>query len=230
MAPNLWLPGAEKIPGRHSAGLPMLGGAGHYATHHITVSGKGSYDPIKGVLLREGFEPTIQADPVLGKFGQFLPANRGAYALEHNGPPTNTAGSIHVQIEWVWPAMAEDITKAPHFAEMWRELVEWCDQLGIPRAWPFGFKSTAKTLAKWQTSGHRGHVNAPGNSHSDNLPAPTAPAWPVAPRRPGPMADEAMAAIALLTPRLNRRKQPYDAATRTKLRDLRAAINVALTR
>lgn len=180
MSRSLWLPGAERISGVHSAGLPMNGNPGHYFTHHITVTPKGSYEGAKNVLLHERYEPTLVLDPVAGKRGQFLPGNRGAYALEHlsGEPETNMEGQIHIQCEWVWPSMDEDITRAPHFEAQWQAVVEWARQLGVPDAWPFGFKSTAKTLSKWRTSGHRGHVNAPGNSHSDNLPAPTRPAWP----------------------------------------------------
>jgi len=177
---TFWMPGAERIPNAHSAGLPMDGAKGRYMTHHITVTPKGSYAGAETALCREGFEPTLVIDPMTNKRGQFLPANRGGYALEHNGPDTNTEGEIHVQIEWVWPSMDEDITTAPHFAECWRDVVAFGRQLGIPDAWPFGFHSTAKTLSKWQTSGHRGHINAPGNTHTDNLPAKRKPAFPAA--------------------------------------------------
>lgn len=175
---NLWLPGAERIPNPHGLGLPMLGG-GHFCTHHITVTGEGSYDGSKRALLNEGYEPTLLVDPVLGKIGQFLPGDRGGYALEHTTAETNTAGTIHIQIEWVWPDMQHDITKAKHFDECWQRVVHWCDELGIPREWPFGFHGTSRDVATWQRSGHRGHVNAPGNSHVDNLPALVQPAWPV---------------------------------------------------
>jgi hypothetical protein len=178
MSDKYWMPGAERIPNSHSAGLPMDGAKGHYATHHITVTPKGSYAGAKTALCREGFEPTLVIDPVTNKRGQFLPANRGGFALEHNGPDTNTEGEIHIQVEWVWPTMSEDITKAPHFDECWHDFVEFARSLGIPDEWPFGFHSKSKNLAKWRTSGHRGHINAPGNSHSDNLPAAKQPAWP----------------------------------------------------
>lgn len=179
-----WLKGAERIPDPiHGAGLAMDGGKGRYVTHHITVTSKGSYDGAKSVLLHERYEPTLIVDPTLGKIGQFLPANRGGYALEHNGPTTNTEGAVNIQIEWVWPSMADDITKAPHFAECWEAVVRFARNNGVPDVWPFGFHSTSKDLGKWRTSGHRGHINAPGNSHSDNLPAKHQPAWPSQPQR-----------------------------------------------
>lgn len=179
---NVWLPGAEHIKGKHSVGLPLSGG-NCLATMHITASPKGSYKGTRDYLVRMGFEPTLILDPTTGERGQFLPGNRGAYALEHPAgtPATNTAGSIHVQVEWVWPDMRQDITKAPHFAEQWADLVAWLDELGVPRDWPFGFHSSAKTLRLWLEGGYRGHVNCPNNSHVDNLPAKTQPAWPLTP-------------------------------------------------
>lgn len=171
-------PGAEQIRGPHSAGNPM-GGGNCLLTNHITVTGKGSYTGTKAALLREGYEPTLLLDPTLGLAGQFLPATRGAYALEHNGPPTNTEGKIHIQVEWVWPDMRQDITKAPHFRELWEALVWFADAHGVPREWTFGFTSSSRDPVRWRKGGWRGHVNAPGNSHVDNLPADIAPTWPV---------------------------------------------------
>ena len=181
---NLWLPGAEKIRGPHQNGLTLLGG-NCLATMHITASPKGSYRGTRDYLVRMGFEPTLILDPTTGDRGQFLPGNRGAYALEHPSgtPATNTEGRIHVQVEWVWPDMRQDITKAPHFAEQWRDLVAWLDALGVPREWPFGFSSSSKNAATWRKGGYRGHVNCPSNSHVDNLPAATQPAWPLSPAR-----------------------------------------------
>src|SRR4051812_43791667 len=209
--PQLWLPGAERIgdgPHKHSAGLPMDGTKGRYATHHITVTGKGSYAGTKNALLSEGYEPTLIVDPTTGQIGQFFPANRGGYALEHPSgtPTTNTEGTIHVQIEWVWPAMWKrlhpnlDITRAPHFAECWQKVALFCRQLGIPEVWPFGLHSDSKDLGLWRQSGHRGHINAPHNSHSDNLPAAKPPAFPsravpIAPAR-RKLADETTAFLA----------------------------------
>lgn len=179
---NPWLPVAERIPNSHTAGLPMSGG-GHYATHHITVTPKGSYSGAKAALIREGFEPTLTVDPVLGKIGQFIPGNRGAYAMEHTTAETNTLGAVHVQIEWVWPDMSQDITKAPHFDWCWEHVVAFLREWGVPDEWPFGFHSSSRSVTTWKKPGHNGHKNAPGNSHSDNLPAQYQPAWPGKPSR-----------------------------------------------
>lgn len=222
---NLWLPGAERIKGPHDKGLPLDGG-NCIATMHITVTPKGSYAGTRDYLLREGFEPTLILDPTNGKRGQFLPGNRGGYALEHNGPATNTEGRVHVQVEWVWPDMRHDITKARHFAEQWNDLVHWLDQLGVPRDWPFGFHSSSRNAATWRKGGYRGHVNAPGNSHVDNLPAPKAPAWPsgkhsdLSPKREREARD--------LTDGLPDRKHAPTKRARRLLTKLRHAINKAL--
>ena len=202
----------------------MLGGNA-LCTHHVTVTPKGSYDGAKAALLREGFEPTLIADPVAGKVGQFLPADRGAFALEHNGPATNTEGRIHVQVEWVWPSMSLDITKAAHFDDMWRAIVTWLDQLGVPRTWPFGFASTSRSAATWRKAGHRGHVNAPGNTHVDNLPAVKRPAWPSVTH---PLTDEHRAEIADVTAFLNARRVPLPAADQKRLTALARATQQAL--
>lgn len=233
---NLWLPGAEKITGPHARGLTMDGTKGHYCTHHITVTPKGSYDGVKAVLLREGFEPTLLVDPVAGKVGQFLPGNKGGFALEHpsGGPTTNTEGTVHVQIEWVWPAMwrrlhpSLDITRAPHFDRLWHDVIVWLDQLDVPRTWPFGFHSTSRDVGKWRTSGHRGHVNAPSNSHVDNLPAARQPAWPVVTY---PLTETHQAEVGDLTDTFTRRvagRRPFTAADRSHVTDLVEAANAAL--
>lgn len=174
---NLWLPGAERIPTTH-AGSSMVGGPA-MCTHHITVSAKGSYNAIRGYLVSKGYEPHLLLDPTTGQRGQYLPANRSAYALEHPSgtPETNRQGAVNVQIEWVWPSMADDITKAPYFADIWADLIPWLEQLHVPSIWTFGYGSRSRSATTWRKGGHRGHVNAPGNSHVDNLPAPFPPRW-----------------------------------------------------
>lgn len=221
---NVWLPGAERISGKHAGGLTMLGGNA-LCTHHITVTGRGSYSGTKAALLSEGYEPTLILDPTTGRAGQFLPANRGAFALEHATAPTNTEGRIHVQIEWVWPAMAGDITQAPHFAALWDELIPWLRQLGVPDVWPFGFTSTSRNARTWKKGGHRGHINAPGNSHVDNLPARRQPAWPGALH---PLTAEHRAQADELTAAMSRRHDPLVDADRTRLTALATAVAHAL--
>lgn len=174
---KLWLPGAERIPTDHVGGL-MLGGPG-ICTHHITVSSKGSYNFIRGYLVSKGYEPTLLLDPTTGQMGQYLPADRSAFALEHptGMPETNRQGKVNVQIEWVWPSMSEDITKAPHFDAIWAVLIPWLEQLGVASVWTFGFGSTSRDALTWKKGGHRGHVNAPANTHVDSLPAVKPPPW-----------------------------------------------------
>jgi hypothetical protein len=204
----------------------MLGGE-CMVTHHVTGTGKGTFDGTSAFLVRMGYEPTLLLDPWTGERVQYLPANRSAYALEHPAgqPETNRQGKVHVQIEWLWPAMSADITKAPHFAELWADLIPWLDDLGIPRRWPFGFTSTAKTLSKWTQGGHRGHVNAPGNSHCDNLPAPRQPAWPSEAK---PLIPATRDAAVSLTKNLNGRQHPTDAEGRRVLVSLLSSVNRVL--
>jgi len=202
---QLWLPGATKINGPHSQGGTMAGGEG-LCTHHITVTPTGSYGATREFLLKMGYEPTLILDPTTGERGQFLPANRSAYALEHPSgqPETNRQGSVHVQIEWLWPSMAKDITKAPKFAELWADLIPWLEQLGVPSLWTFGSPLNASRDPKlWVKGGHRGHRNAPANSHDDSLPCKTPPPWHQL--KPKPKAQPLGPATRLLARSLTKR-------------------------
>lgn len=204
---KLWLPGAENIPGPHQTGGSMMVGGPGICTHHITVSPKGSYNSIRGYLVRMGYEPTLILDPTTGQMGQYLPANRSAFALEHPAgqPETNRQGKVNVQIEWVWPSMSEDITRAPHFAAIWAVLVPWLEQLGVAPVWTFGFGSKSRDALMWKKGGHRGHVNAPANSHVDNLPAAKPPPWRSKPRLTAKQRRRIVARIHHLRRKLRRR-------------------------
>ena len=232
---KLWLPGAEKVAGPHSAGGTMAGGNA-LCTHHITGTGKGTFPGTRDYLVRMGYEPTLILDPFTGARAQFLPANRSAYALEHPAgqPETNREGKIHVQIEWFWPAMpnqynANDITKAPHFAEIWADLIPWLEDLGVPSRWTFGSPlSTSKDPKTWKQGGHRGHRNAPGNSHVDSLSCRRAPAWSTEQPRlqPGTRASLGEALNALN----GRRKALTNRDDRQLVTQLRDAANTVLER
>lgn len=227
---NLWLPGAERIPTKHT-GSSMVGGPA-ICTHHVTVSPRGSYNFIRGYLASKGYEPTLLLDPWTGERAQFLPANRSAYALEHPAgmPETNREGSVHVQIEWLWPAMpnqyhANDITKAPAFADLWADLIPWLEELGVPSRWTFGGPlNTSKDPKVWKVGGHRGHRNAPGNSHVDSLSCRKPPAWELSP----PLHAPTRAIIGEATNALNGRRKKLNAADRKTVRELRKATNRVL--
>jgi hypothetical protein len=166
---NLWLPGVDRIPGPHANGNPMTGGPRRACTWHRTVGG--TYASNRSYLVQKGFEPTVLWDPWTGQLGQFLPADRGAYALRHIGdPPTNTLGTVHVQIEVVDRGSLIHLTDTP--LKGWPTLRAWLTQLGIPETLPAGpmlplGQHRSATTAVWSKSGHFGHCHAPENDHTD---------------------------------------------------------------
>lgn len=167
-----WLPGAEVIGGPHQDGGSMVGGP-YKMTHHITTGG--SFDFLKGYLVEKGYEPTLLIDPIYGRIGQFLPASRSAYALEHNGAPeTNRMGVVNIQIEWCWNTMDDPtITNAPKFWDVWKAALSFARANKVPDYLPFtSFYSTSRDSGLWQQSGHAGHRNAPNQfqGHTDSLP------------------------------------------------------------
>jgi len=206
----------------------MVGGNA-LCTHHITASSKGSYPAVSRYLVKMGFEPTLNLDPTTGQRGQYLPANRSAYALEHPAgqPETNREGSVNVQIEWVWPSMTDDITKAPHFAAIWADLIPWLEALGVPSLWTFGNPAATSRDAKvWRKAGHRGHKNAPANTHVDSLPCKTSPPWTVAP----PMTDAHRTLIHDATTVLNGRRHGLNAEDCKAVAELNSAAVALLNR
>jgi hypothetical protein len=204
MTADPWLPGANHVPGNHAAGLSLVGG-NCLLTHHITVSPKTSFASTRDYLVHEGYEPTLLLDPWEGHRAQFVPGDRGAYALMHPAgcPETNREGRIHIQVEWLCPDMNTDITTAPHFAGQWRDLCVWSHALGVPYVWTFGHPlNTSRDPQTWKRGGHRGHRNAPDNDHVDSLPCVKPPAWPAAPAPPAPtpaptVEDEAVKVIRI---------------------------------
>lgn len=194
MTASLWLPGAEHVNGPHAAGGQLVGGE-CLLTHHITVSPKTSYAGTRDYLVREGFEPTLILDPWYGHRGQFLPGNRSGFALEHPAghPETNRQGRIHIQVEWLCPDMSTDITAGKFFAGQWHDLCGWARALGVPYVWTFGGPlSTSRDPATWKKAGHRGHRNAPANTHVDSLPVAHMPfpSSPPAPPAPHPVQED----------------------------------------
>lgn len=170
MTAPLWLPGAERIPGPHSAGLPMLrNNARRAITWHRT--GGGSYASNRSYLVQEAFEPTILWEPWTGQFGQFFPADRGGYALKHVGDPaTNTFGTIHVQVEVVDRGSSVHLTDTP--MKGWAAFRSWLHAWGIPETLPAGpmlplGAHKSATTAVWGRSGHFGHCHVPENDHTD---------------------------------------------------------------
>lgn len=174
---DLWLPGAQVIHTDHT-GLAMNGQNGiRRATWHITwdvIDPRPPFINVANYLVSKGYEPTLMWNPETGEFIEFLPANVGGYALEMKGVETNRMGDINVQIEvYFSPGIPdgqggtwEKFTDTPMKGA--KALMEWLDQLGIPRTGPLVDGDYSRDQNRWGTeSGHFGHINAPLNSHTD---------------------------------------------------------------
>lgn len=195
-----WMPHADRVRGAQ-AGNAMLGGPSK-VTHHITTGG--GYDFLQGYLMQRGYEPTLLVDPYQGRIAQFLSAGRGGYALKHVTAPTNTQGTRHIQIEWMWVDMGDrTLDRAPKFQEVWQRVLAFCRENGISDQVPFGDLTVARndrSVSKWKQGGHACHFNAPGNDHSDGLPvsnqralfAPVVTPKPTPTPTPTPTTEERM--------------------------------------
>jgi hypothetical protein len=183
---TLWLPGAERVPGRHAAGGSLTGGPPR-CTHHITWDALGphgerpSFDGVRDYLVSMGFEPTLMVDPILGRVAQFLPANRSAYAIRNlaGGVETNRDGDTHIQVEWFFsPGCVvngkryDDLTDTP--MRGLDEVLALCAEYDIPPVWAVGqptWRSSPRSTDVWlSTAGHYGHSQVPENDHTDPGP------------------------------------------------------------
>lgn len=167
--PKLWCPNAERILGPHASGGTMVGGPPR-AVWHRTAGG--TYESNRDFLRREGFEPHLLWDPHTGQLGQFIPADRSAFALEHaSTPETNRIGSHCIQIEVVDHGETWDITDTPMKGV--EAIVAWLRSLGIPDALPMGKmaklgRSGRRNPRIWASkAGHYGHCHVPENHHTD---------------------------------------------------------------
>lgn len=174
---DLWMPDVQRLSSSH-LGETMLDGPPR-AVWHRTVgqgfAGNAAY------LKQEGYEPHILWDPTTGELGQFIPANRSAYALEHPSgtTQTNREGKVCIQIEVADHGKTWDIT-APLSAQGnptgmrgWPKLRDWLGSLGIPEVWPGGAPPALGHRAEvtsgvWLTkAGHYSHSQVPNNHHTD---------------------------------------------------------------
>jgi hypothetical protein len=166
---NAWCPGADLIGLTRPGGM-MDGAGGPRVVWHRTVGG--SYASNIRVLQESGNLPHLLWDPFSGELGQFLPATRSAYALVHDGPPTNTHGLVCIQIEVVDHGETWDVTSTP-MRGYYEYILPWLRNWGIPDACPAGAfpplgTSGNRSETIWAIRpGHYAHAQIPGNNHTD---------------------------------------------------------------
>lgn len=175
--PSLWVPGAVRRPQGLAVALDTS--LPPRAVWHITSDvDPGRLQPpftnIATYLINQGYCPHLMWDPFTGYMEQYYPANVGARALA----AWNQDGRHCFQIEVMFSAGAirngrryDVLAQTP--LKGYGTILEFIDQLGIPRRWPMGPPPPLHTNSKrdvgiWNTqAGHYGHVHVPNNDHTD---------------------------------------------------------------
>ncbi len=200
-----WLPGAVRLPSDHGGGT-YVGGPPRVVWHRTA---GGTFASNRSYLRSTGFEPHLLWDPRTGALGQFLPADRSAYALRHpsGSVQTNRQGSVCLQIEVVDHGQTWDITDTPLLGL--ERILAWLDGWGVPRVWPLGPPSPLSgpraggNAQTWlRKAGHYGHCHVPGNTHVDpgrldvaRLTPPLVPARPNQEEDPMPTVEQLVQAL-----------------------------------
>lgn len=176
---NPTMAGAVYIGNRHNnnmAGGPPM------ATHHITADtlhGDGTraatLDGVSQYLINMGYEPHVVIDPFTGLARQLLSPLDSGYALEHPAgqPETNRQGDVNIQVEWLFtPGTVYNGRRYAQLADTpmlgLDAFLAWCDSWGVSRAGPY-MAPGDRDPGRWRAGGHRGHYNAPANSHVDPI-------------------------------------------------------------
>jgi len=176
---DLWLPGAERIPG-NSAGSMNGDGSRKILLHSTEGS---SIEGAVGAYRANNSWPTMTVDCVKRRVVEHLPLNTSARALRNDpggADETNRDGAIHVQIELVgFAERPETIGSRADLEWLGREVIGPIARMtGVPlvsnvawRAYPSSYGKRAAqrlTPAEWDAySGVLGHQHAPDNDHGD---------------------------------------------------------------
>lgn len=181
-----YCPGAVRLP--QPGGVTLNRSLPPRAVWHITydaLKADGSqpaYSAVRDYLVRVGYCPTIMWDPFTGYMEQFYPASQGARALA----AWNEDGAVNVQVEvFFTPGCVRDGVKYATVADTplvgLDVLLDWMDDLGIPRQWPLGspqWQGNSRDASVWNAKGgHYGHCHVPDNTHSDPGPMPDLVNW-----------------------------------------------------
>lgn len=177
---DLWMPGAVRDP--QPAAVKLNRDLPRRAVQHITADRldengvQPAFQNVATYLKRVQYCPHIMWDPFTGYMEQYYPADVGARALTR----WNEDGFYCVQVEiYFSPGMVRDGKRYHTVAETpckgWAELVAWLDTLGIPRVWPMGSPdwNSKQDEDVWNTTaGYYGHMQVPGETHTDPGPMP----------------------------------------------------------
>lgn len=152
-----------------------------------------TFDGTRDYLLHKEYQPHLQIDPFTGRINQFLPFDKSARALVHEGnPETNRMGEVCIQVEWFFsPGTVyngkryEYLTDTPMHGLA--ELLQVAHSWGVHDVWPAGNPGVVhRSVDLWENrNGHFGHSQVPENDHTDpghldlsklfSHPAPTKP-------------------------------------------------------
>jgi len=157
------MPGVERAP----TGLPggqMDGVQGRHVVWHTSESDPdASMHGIRDWVVQQGSEYHLIWDHLRGRFLQILPADVSARALRNDGSwRTNRVGELRVQVCLVGHAADAPLRHSPLRGS--DRVMGWLDSLGVPRV---ARPSPMRERRLWLRAGHHGHVDAPGNDHTD---------------------------------------------------------------
>lgn len=182
--PELWMPGAVRDP--QPQGVTLDTSLPPRGVWHITADrldpNTGAQPPFGNVwnyLKNVGYCPNLMWDPFTGYMVQAYPANLGGRALTR----WNEDGRVNLQVEiYFSPGVIRDGRKYMTVAETpckgFGAIVDWMESWGVPRTWPMGSPqwNSTQNVTTWNTkAGHYGHIQVPGETHSDPGPMPPLP-------------------------------------------------------
>lgn len=176
--PDLWLPGATRL--ESSRRVTMRGTGERLVTQHTMEAPYSTWSALKSAqyLIDQASEAHFTFHPITGDIVQILPADVGARTLVYNTltkTPTNSHGTIHMQIEVV--AYADrpwtlDLTEAGRVG--WEHLMNFWRSWGVPDVWVtnrrppvFPGPGVTRTMPLDGLSGHSYHAEWKDNTHGD---------------------------------------------------------------
>lgn len=170
--PPMWLPGAPRLHAYRAGDWPDMsseGGDEVKVIWHTTESGRDS-QAIWGVaryITREHKSYHVLWNPWTGQFIALYPADVPARsAANGGGMATNRHGRLAVQVSIVGRAADKPLAGGSPLKGR-RRLMQWFDQLGIPRT-----QNAVRSVAAFKMSGHTTHAATPGNWHNRTDPGP----------------------------------------------------------